>query len=85
MTNEDLDEARAIEAHRRCGWKMDESIDTVRLAARLAREGWKPECERLRLEAQKIAMSAMRGDCLDVETIALAALRRGIELGREGK
>jgi len=45
MTPEELDEARAKEAYREwCedGCQGDDTIDVAAIAARLAREGWKP-------------------------------------------
>jgi hypothetical protein len=102
MTNEELDTARAEEAIRLRNAGGAPHISTgsaavAVIAARLAREGWKPE-DRLLVEARKIAASIVRSmtgsidlaaqieggtqDGAALVCCALQALRRGMEIAK---
>ncbi len=98
MTPEELDEARAREAERRIPWREQSAVGVAQLAARLARENWRPVDPGL-IEAREIVrainsryapifageVGAGRHDNhIEVE-IALAAIKRGRELERGGK
>jgi hypothetical protein len=92
MTNEELDQARADEARR----IVDETGRgrATAIAARLAREGWMP-VDPLLIEARKICAAKTDGDFKHSQfmsgnlddspyiELALAALKRGIEIGKE--
>lgn len=99
MTPEELDEARAREAERRIPWREQSAVGVAQLAARLARENWRPVDPDL-LEAREIAAQQAEMDgSPDWATrarqgeadkgnwvqIALAAIKRGRELERGGK
>ena len=95
MTNEELDRARADEAHRL--WQKGGLMgNPVIIAARLAREGWTPPDPLLK-EAREVCAQVEEGrgshstaesfrtgafDMSGVMEYALAALKRGIEVGK---
>ena len=96
MTDEELDEARALEAHKIARVVMwQHYMRVVKVAARLAREGWMPEDPLLK-EAREIVASLNEGftsyilnlregrhDDSDDIAVALAALKRGIAIAKE--
>jgi hypothetical protein len=99
MSEEELDEARAKEAYRLVLDRLDGAKVGVHqmaeLAARLAREGWKPEDPLLK-EARTLCGDwlaseyksdpstwfAGENDDTGTMRLALAALKRGIELAK---
>jgi hypothetical protein len=90
MTDEELDGARAREAYRRATASESDLKNAGQVgialhwAARLAREGWKPE-DPLLFEVRQLckAHHCIVNDGFDA--ILFAALKRGIEIGKEGK
>lgn len=93
MIDEELDRARANEALRLLKYKGT-GTTLAEVAARLAREGWKPEDPLLK-EARAILAEIFGDTAGNIASgtadgyremdIALRALRRGIELGRAEK
>lgn len=95
MTDEELDLARAKEAYRRWNGSFSGPGGVVEIAARLAREGWVP-ADPLVLEAREIFAAVFEpatpgsvwfpvDGTKDRElsmTLAVTALKRGIEIGR---
>ena len=97
MIDEELDQARAEEAHRIAARAFNATASLYhapKIAARLAREGWTPEDPLLK-EAREIliakfewsgvnATSCRDGECDRYGTLqmALTALKRGVELGK---
>lgn len=98
MTEDDLDVATAQEAMRRAWSGGDPTpLDIAILAARLARENWRPVDPDL-IEARELAATAAKSLCWDTYTVErvrsgensdcwlidrfLAAIKRGRELER---
>lgn len=85
MTNEELDNAREIEAIRIYDLEQNDSNGhgLARIAARLAREGWTPpvQVDPDFAEAKELALDWME-DALSFEDLALAGIKRGRELER---
>jgi hypothetical protein len=102
MTDEELDEARALEAvtQSKAYFLLNNNpspVASARIAARLAREGWKPEDPLLK-EAREIVqrtciltsigrdrLIAGMDDGAMLVRLSLAALKRGMELAKKGK
>jgi hypothetical protein len=86
MTNEELDNAREIEAIRIYDLEQDnpKGHGVARIAARLAREGWTPPVavDPDLAEADKLAYAWHVGEIKDVPNLALAGIKRGRELER---